>query len=196
MSHVDCLQQEPIMRPYKEDDVLTVIPSISYSQTPYDSALGISSWTKFQDPTASQDHLSVVSSETTPVSRESSTTESIGYDDSSNWVNFQGHSELVVEEDHIFEPLPFQPLSAAPKDVAPTKPRKNLSPYNYFFQQERQVLLAEMPARKSKKPRKSHGRCGFQEPTRGTLRKRPVPAFRDRGRTGRETCRKGGAPDE
>lgn len=67
--------------------------------------------------------------------------------------------------EHSFEPIPFQP-QPFPRKLGESKPRKNLSPYNYFFKEERERLLAELPVRKTGKPRKSHGKLGFQEMAR------------------------------
>ena len=67
--------------------------------------------------------------------------------------------------EHNFEPIPFQPQPSSQKLVV-SKPRKNLSPYNYFFKEERERLLAALPVRKTGKPRKSHGKIGFQEMAR------------------------------
>lgn len=78
----------------------------------------------------------------------------------SNQMQFQG----FAREEQVFEPLPFKPSSVP--SIPRTKPRKNLSPYNLFFQEERKVLLAEFPVRKNRKPKKSHGRVGFQEMAR------------------------------
>ena len=52
------------------------------------------------------------------------------------------------------------------KDSDPDKPKRPLSAYNLFFQQERVVLLQSLPVRAQGKPRRSHGKLGFVEMAR------------------------------
>ena len=82
----------------------------------------------------------------------------------SNRAQFQDDHFSSSEQDNILEPLPFKPQTTT--QAVLSKPRKNLSPYNLFFQEERKVLLAELPTRKKGKPRKSHGKLGFQDMAR------------------------------
>lgn len=61
---------------------------------------------------------------------------------------------------------PFAVLSStSPQTVEEIqKPKRPLSAYNFFFQAERVHLLAQLPDRPGvRKPRKSHGKIGFQE---------------------------------
>ena len=75
-------------------------------------------------------------------------------------------------------PTPFPEAQVSSKKPAPAenpnlllpdgsipmeKPKRALSAYNLFFKEERERLLASRQVRASGKPRKSHGKCGFQE---------------------------------
>mmetsp|Transcript_29490 Transcript_29490/g.81037 ORF Transcript_29490/g.81037 Transcript_29490/m.81037 type:complete len:295 (-) Transcript_29490:244-1128(-) len=53
-----------------------------------------------------------------------------------------------------------QPVQEVP--IAPEKPKRGLTAYNYFFQAERKRLLETLPAKK-KKPQNSHGKIGFAD---------------------------------
>ena len=69
-------------------------------------------------------------------------------------------NEYNVGSQAAFEPLP---LMAEPGTIALEKPKRPLTAYNLFFQEERQALLAELPVRTAGKPRKGHGKIGFQD---------------------------------
>ena len=69
-----------------------------------------------------------------------------------NQSNCGSHSAL--------EPLP---LLEDPGAISLEKPKRPLTAYNLFFQEERQALLAELPVRNAGKPRKGHGKIGFQD---------------------------------
>ena len=47
-----------------------------------------------------------------------------------------------------------------------SKPKRPLCGYNFFFQQERQILLANRPVRPEGVPRNGHGKMGFAEMAR------------------------------
>ena len=55
---------------------------------------------------------------------------------------------------------------SAKKKEKDAGPRRALSAYNLFFQQERAVLLETLPVRESGKPRRSHGKIGFADMAR------------------------------
>ena len=68
---------------------------------------------------------------------------------------------------------PVAPSSVGPRaNVVPsggeelTKPKRPLSAYNYFFKSERARILESLPVRAKGKPRRSHGKMGFQEMAR------------------------------
>eukprot|EP00977_Amphora_coffeiformis_P020413 scaffold8241_cov171-Amphora_coffeaeformis.AAC.2 len=52
------------------------------------------------------------------------------------------------------------------KDSDPNKPKRPLSAYNLFFQNERAILLRNLPVRAQGKPKRSHGKLGFVEMAR------------------------------
>lgn len=51
------------------------------------------------------------------------------------------------------------------------KPKRPLSAYNFFFHQERQLILNQMPTRVEGKPRRSHGKIGFADLARNIASK-------------------------
>jgi HMG-box domain len=58
------------------------------------------------------------------------------------------------------------------KDQQPNpKPKRPLSAYNYFFHNERQKMLENMPTRAEGKPRRSHGKIGFADLARNIAAK-------------------------
>lgn len=67
--------------------------------------------------------------------------------------------------------LPLRPRNDQKKAKAsekkskggPPKPARPLSAYNFFFKEERQRLLDTLPVRAAGKPRRSHGKIGFQQ---------------------------------
>ena len=69
------------------------------------------------------------------------------------------------DEEDSFDPIPLAEDAAPCGYTAPSieKPKRPLSAYNLFFQSERRILLAELPPRAGRQPRKSHGKIGFKE---------------------------------
>jgi HMG-box domain len=51
------------------------------------------------------------------------------------------------------------------------KPKRPLSAYNFFFQNERQAILQDIPTRTEGKPRRSHGKIGFADLARSIAAK-------------------------
>lgn len=56
--------------------------------------------------------------------------------------------------------VPFASIDDDDDDLNP-KPKRPLSSYNYFFQDQRRLILIQMPIRPEGKPRRSHGKIGF-----------------------------------
>ena len=56
--------------------------------------------------------------------------------------------------------------SKKPKTKGYEGPTRPLSAYNYFFQEERVLLLEKLPVRAEGKPRRSHGKIGFADMAR------------------------------
>ena len=74
------------------------------------------------------------------------------------------------EEVEVQDPSPPTPSATSTSavllpdgSVPMEKPKRPLSAYNLFFQDERKKLLDALPVRKTGKPRKSHGKLGFKE---------------------------------
>lgn len=84
-----------------------------------------------------------------------------------NWI--MNEMTFPVEQSNL-EPLLLSPQkdisSQVDDSVKLQKPRRALSAYNLFFKQEREALLAELPVRSKGKPRRSHGKIGFQDMAR------------------------------
>lgn len=69
---------------------------------------------------------------------------------------------------------------ATGKKTDNNKPKRPLSAYNFFFQNERQSLLQDTPTRKEGKPRRSHGKIGFADLARKVAAKWRILSEEDR----------------
>lgn len=91
-----------------------------------------------------------------------------GHHSPSTWSSLSSTKELPKTKKSRNEspPKPKRAKKRASSSSDQGKPKRPLSAYNLFFQEQRKILLAKLPVRPQGAPRRSHGKLGFKEMAR------------------------------